>query len=164
MDKKILNITELEYASFPGVMPEELKKKFDAKLGDIGRRLGLSKLGANVTVIAPGKGKVAFPFHDHRVNDELFFILEGEGEVRIGDERRPVKKGDFIACPPGGKDAAHQLVNGSDTEELRYLALSSKHMPEIADYPDTGKFGILTETFRFVGRADQSLDYWEGEK
>ncbi|HEV7121542.1 MAG TPA: cupin domain-containing protein, partial [Candidatus Paceibacterota bacterium] len=88
--------------------------------------------------------------------------LEGEGELRMGEERTQVKKGDFIACPAGGKDVAHQVINTSDSE-LKYLAVSTKLSPEIADYPDTGKFGILTDDFRFVGRADQSLDYWEGE-
>jgi uncharacterized cupin superfamily protein len=51
---------------------------------------------------------------------------------------------------------------------LRYLAVSTKESPELVDYPDSGKFGILAERpgtgerFAFIGRADQSLDYWEG--
>jgi hypothetical protein len=45
--------------------------------------------------------------------------------------------------------------------------------PELVQYPDTGKFGLLAEypsvdggkpeTFRYVGRPDGSIDYWEGE-
>ena len=73
----------------------------------------------------------------------------------------------ITAVPAGGKDLAHQIVN-TGTEELRYLAVSTKESPELVDYPDSGKFGILAERpgtgerFAFIGRADQSLDYWEG--
>ena len=64
------------------------------------------------------------------------------------------------------------IVNTGE-EELRYLAVSTKMSPEIAEYPDSGKFGVLAElpseaggkpqAFRFVGREGQQLDYWEGE-
>jgi uncharacterized cupin superfamily protein len=161
MKKHILNISEVEHAGFPAPMPDSAKEKYGgATMGFIGTKIGAQKLGYNITTLPAGKR--AFPFHNHRVNEELFFILEGEGELRMGEERTQVKKGDFIACPAGGKDVAHQVINTSDSE-LKYLAVSTKLSPEIADYPDTGKFGILTDDFRFVGRADQSLDYWEGE-
>ncbi|MDB5237121.1 MAG: Cupin 2 conserved barrel domain protein [Parcubacteria group bacterium] len=129
-------------------------------MGFIGAKRGAQKLGSNITTLPAGKR--AFPFHNHRENEELFFILEGEGELRMGTERTAVKKGDFIVCPPGGREVAHQIINTSDSP-LQYLAISTKISPEIADYPDTGKFGILTNDFRYVGREDQSLDYWEGE-
>jgi hypothetical protein len=38
-------------------------------------------------------------------------VLEGEGEIRIGDAKHPIRKGDFIACPPGGPETAHQIIN-----------------------------------------------------
>jgi uncharacterized cupin superfamily protein len=97
------------------------------------------------------------------VNEEMFFILEGAGEVRIGDKTHPIKKGDFIAHPPGGPETAHQIVNTSE-KELRYLAVSTMQSPEIADYPDSKKFGVLrADGSRFLGRVDQSLNYWDGE-
>ncbi|MES2225322.1 MAG: cupin domain-containing protein [Patescibacteria group bacterium] len=143
-------------------MPQSVKERFEgATMGFIGPRIGAQKLGYNITVVPAGKR--AFPFHNHYANEEMFFILEGEGEIRLGSERFPVKKGDFIACPSGtGVEHAHQIINTS-TEELRYLAVSTKISPEIAEYPDTGKFGVLAENFRFVGRTENSLDYWEGE-
>ncbi len=71
-----------------------------------------------------------------------------------------------------GEEIAHQIVN-TGTIELRYLAVSTKLSPEIAEYPDSGKFGVLAEyppgpdgkpqTFRFVGREDLNVGYWEGE-
>ena len=47
-------------------------------------------------------GKRAFPFHNHQVNEEMFFVIAGSGEVRIGAEMFPIRKGDIIACPAGG--------------------------------------------------------------
>jgi uncharacterized cupin superfamily protein len=56
---------------------------------------------------------------------------------------------------------------------LRYLAVSTQKSPEIAEYPDTGRFGVLAEMAQqsnetarmliFVGREEQSLSYWEEE-
>ena len=56
-------------------------------------------------------GKVQCPFHNHHAEEEMFFILEGEGELRFGAERYPLRKNDIIACPPGGPDVAHQIIN-----------------------------------------------------
>jgi uncharacterized cupin superfamily protein len=158
--KPIININDVELKPNPFPPTKETKKPFGGKMGWIGPVIGAQKLGCNVTAVEPGKR--VFPFHTHRVNEEMFFILEGEGEVRIGPETYPVRKGDIIACPPGGTETAHQIIN-TGSEELRYLAVSTKEAVDLCHYPDTGKFGVLTDDFRFVGRADQSLDYWEGE-
>lgn len=159
--KHIINISELEFKNFPVPMPAHIKEKYEgASMGQAGMVLGSQKLGYNVTVVPAGKRAV--PFHNHHVNEEMFFVLEGEGEVRIGSQTLPIKKGDFICCPPGGPELAHQIVNTSQSE-LRYLAVSTKHYPEIADYPDSAKFGVLDKDFRFLGKPDQSLGYWDGE-
>jgi uncharacterized cupin superfamily protein len=161
MSPHILNISEVEHKPFPAPMPDEAKEKYgDSTMGFIGTRISAQKLGYNVTTLPPGKR--AFPLHNHRVNEEMFFVLEGTGEIQIGTERHPIKQGDFIACPPGGAELAHQIINTSDTE-LKYLAVSTKMSPEIAEYPNTGKFGVLTDDFRFIGRKEDSLEYWDGE-
>lgn len=160
MERPTVHESELEYQGFPGGVPDFAKETFGGTIGQIGMRLGAQKIGANITRVPSGKR--AFPFHSHRVNEELFFILEGSGELRLGKERHPVREGDFILCPPGGPETAHQLIN-TGPGELRYLAISSKLSPEIAEYPDSGKFGVLAENFRFLGRAGESLGYWEGE-
>ncbi len=117
-------------------------------------------------------GKRAFPFHSHRVNEEMFFVLEGEGELRIGEQRFPIRPGDAIACPTGGSESAHQIVNTS-ASDLKFLAVSTRLSPDIAEYPDSKKFGVLADFgpdpsgqprgLRFLGRPDGSLDYWDGE-
>lgn len=171
MNRPILNIAEVELQPRPAAFAATgaAAERFDARMGFIGARLGAQKLGYNVTAVPPGKR--AFPFHNHRVNEEMFFVLEGTGEIRIGDAVYPIRPGDLIACPPGGRETAHQIVN-TGAAELKYLAVSTKLSPEIAEYPDSGKFGILAEfpsdsgkpqTFRFVGRESISVNYWDGE-
>jgi uncharacterized cupin superfamily protein len=163
MNKPILNLDEVEFE------PWRHGEKYEARLGQIAQRIGARKLGYGLTVLPPGK--CAFPHHSHRVNEEMFFVLEGTGELRVGDARHPIRAGDVIACPPGGPRTAHQILNTGDSE-LRYLAVSTMQYPEIVDYPDSGKFGVRAivddgdgkpRMFRYNGRAEASLDYWDGE-
>jgi len=172
MPHPILNLADVDLqprpAAFAATGPAA--ERYDARMGQIAPRVGAQKLGYNLTAVPPGKR--AFPFHNHRVNEEMFFVVEGTGEIRIGGALHPIKPGDVIACPPGDRETAHQIVN-TGTIELRYLAISTKLSPELAEYPDSGKFGVLAElpadadgkprTFRFIGRENLTVGYWEGE-
>lgn len=166
MSAPIINIADARYLDLADVsrqygsaLPAE---RYGGRMAPLGRVVGAQKLGYNVCVIAPGRR--AFPFHCHRANEEMFFVLEGRGEVRIGAERHPVRPGDVIACPAGGPQTAHQLVN-TGTEELKVLAVSTMITPELCHYPDSGKFGLLDREsgFAHIGRAVDGRDYWEGE-
>jgi mannose-6-phosphate isomerase-like protein (cupin superfamily) len=55
--------------------------------------------------------------HYHVRTEEIYYILEGTGEMRIADEVRPVEPGDAIAIQPG---AIHQIRNTGD-RELKFL-------------------------------------------
>lgn len=138
--------------------------RFGGRIGAIAPTIGARKLGYNLTVVDPGKA--AFPKHSHRVNEEMFFILEGQGELRLGDAMHPVRAGDVIACPAGGADTAHQLFNTGEGE-LKYLAVSTMEYPEVCEYPDSGKYmvrtGFAPDDFHAIGRSADSLDYWDGE-
>jgi uncharacterized cupin superfamily protein len=172
MKRPILNIADVELQPRPAALSATgaAAERFDARMGFIGPQLGAEKLGYNITAVPPGKR--AFPFHNHRVNEEMFFVVAGSGEVRIGATSYPIRTGDIIACPAGGKETAHQIIN-TGTTELRYLGVSTKLSPDIAEYPDSGKFGVLAEyppdkngkpqKFSFVGRENLNVNYWEGE-
>lgn len=46
--------------------------------------------------------------HHHPITEEIYYILEGSGWMRIGVDERPVGPGDAIAIPPG---CTHQITN-----------------------------------------------------
>jgi uncharacterized cupin superfamily protein len=167
----ILNIADVELQPRPPAFAAtgDAAERFDARMGVVGARIGAKLLGYNVTAVPPGKR--AFPLHNHMVNEEMFFILEGSGELRLGDAKHAVRAGDIIACPPGGPETAHQLVNTGEGE-LKYLAISTALSPEVCQYPDSDKFAVSVYgdsgkpgdwRFRHVGRAGDAHGYWEGE-
>jgi mannose-6-phosphate isomerase-like protein (cupin superfamily) len=41
--------------------------------------------------------------HYHVVTEEIYFLLEGEGELELDGERRDVSPGDAILIPPGAR-------------------------------------------------------------
>jgi uncharacterized cupin superfamily protein len=144
--------------------------RFEFEVGWVGNALGSRKLGFNVTVIPPGKS--AWPFHAHHANEEMFFVLEGRGSIRIGESSHKIRAGDFISLPPG-RESAHQIVNDSNAP-LRYLAVSTMEAPDVAEYPDSGKIGVFAvtppgrppskEDVRHFIRIVDGVDYWDGEK
>jgi uncharacterized cupin superfamily protein len=172
MPARILDIDDLELQPRPPAYAPTgaAAERFDARVAFMGPLLGAKKLGYNITAIAPGKR--AYPFHNHHINEEMFFVLSGSGEIRIGSETFLIKQGNVIACPCGGPETAHQIIN-TGTEELRYLGVSTRLSPDVAEYPDTGRFGVLAEMapnpdgtprmLMFLGRESESLKYWEGE-
>jgi len=142
-------------------------KSFQARVGRIAPMLGLTGLGCSLTVVPPGKR--AYPFHRHHVFNELFYVLSGNGEVRLDERTLAIRAGDLIANPAGAE--AHQIVN-TGREELRYLAISDIDSVDVIDYPDSGKMGVAagvknadlsTATYKAFGRVTPA-DYFDGEE
>jgi uncharacterized cupin superfamily protein len=143
--------------------------RFASRHFRIAPALGARKLGYNVTEVPPGR--TAFPYHFHHVNEELFLILEGQGTLRWPGGTHPLRAGDLICCPPG-PEGAHQILN-TGSIALRYLAISTMEDPEVAEYPDSGKYGVLagrapggriedSALWVFAFKKD-GVDYWAGE-
>jgi mannose-6-phosphate isomerase-like protein (cupin superfamily) len=55
--------------------------------------------------------------HRHLKTEEIYYILEGRGSMRIDDETRAVGPGDAIAIPPG---TLHQITNTGGSQ-LKFL-------------------------------------------
>jgi len=145
---------------------------FAAKLGRVGPLIGARKLGCQLHIVPTGRK--AFPRHAHHANEEMFFILSGDGTYRAGAESFPIRANDVIAAPAGDGETAHQIIN-TGGGELRYLAFSTRNDPDVVEYPDSGKFavasmiaddkGLLGARVRFIGRMEgQSLGYFDGEE
>ena len=145
---------------------ENSHESFGAKYANISQKIGAEKLGYNITIISPGKK--SWPFHNHHVSEEMFFILEGKGILRFGDEKYKIKKNDIISCPVGDRSKAHQFINDSE-DELKYIALSTKEDHDICEYPDSDK--VLSKSSKNgksilwnMSKSEESYEYFEGEK
>jgi uncharacterized cupin superfamily protein len=158
INDRVINIDELKLESFKHAC------KFETSGVRVGPLLGAKDLGYSYDVVPPGK--TGCPFHSHRAEEEMFFIVRGTGLLRYGSETRPIRAGDFICCPTGGPDTAHQIINDSQ-EELAYISVSTMMPAEICEYPDSGKIGAFggegAHRVRHLTRPEQALDYWDGE-
>jgi uncharacterized cupin superfamily protein len=158
--RDIINLDELETHSLSA------GSRFALQLADINRPLGLNNLGAMLHIVQPGK--TAWPYHRHHGKDEMFLILEGEGELRVGDRRLPLRAGDCIGAPAGGD--AHQIIN-SGPHVLRYIAFANRPQGDVIEYPDSGKIAVKAargydhspgRVLDIEGRLTPA-DYWDGE-
>lgn len=122
-------------------------------------REGKRKIGIAVEVVPPGKQTC--PFHYHMVEEEHIIGLEGEATLRLGDERYPIKAGDYVGFPAGQR-AGHCIVNDSD-KPFKFMIVGDNSPNEVCVYPDSGKIMISNLTRRIVPDGE-NLDYWQGEK
>ena len=59
--------------------------------------------------------------HRHRTTEEIYYIVQGEGRMMLGDDCLRVNSGDTISIPPG---TAHCIEN-TGTGALRILCACS---------------------------------------
>ncbi len=159
MSKPFVNLDEVQFDDV------EDNGYYTSKRARFSAAIGARRLGYNLTELPPGKAQC--PFHSHRAEEEMFLILEGEGELRFGDRRFSIRKHDVIACPTGGPETAHQIINTGGTT-LRYLALSNLAETEVCEYPDSRKVGVYTgepaqSPLRGMFRAEASVEYYDRE-
>ena len=63
--------------------------------------------------LAPGQ---ATERHYHAESEEIYYVVEGSGEMELDGDRRPITVGDAVLIPPG---AWHQIT--AVGERLRFL-------------------------------------------
>jgi uncharacterized cupin superfamily protein len=126
------------------------------KIRPIGSALGAETTGMRHVRIAPGAHGT--PHHCHGAEEELFVVLGGTGEVRLGEDRHPVARGSVVARPPG-TGVAHSFIAGEDGLEL--LGWGTREPNDIAYYPDSGK--VFLCGVGVIGRLEPA-DYWDGEE
>jgi uncharacterized cupin superfamily protein len=154
IDSRVINLDALRLEHF------EQGTGFASDSVRIGPLLGARDLGYSYDVVPAGKRSC--PFHSHRAEEEMFFIVRGSGTLRYGSETRRIRAGDVICCPTGGADTAHQIVNDSDAE-LAYLSISTRMAAEVCEYPDSGKVGAYGGELRHMTQRHHHVDYWTGE-
>ena len=83
--------------------------------------------------------------------------------MRTPEGERELVEGD-VACFPRGATGAHQVRNTTD-EPVRILMISTLIVPEILEYPDSGKLDTLSAKGEriLLTRDAEPAKYWDGE-
>lgn len=158
-----INIDEMEWQ-------ESNQENFHHFRKSLGTKAGGKMLGASLYKLLPGKK--AFPFHFHHANEEAIFVISGNGTLRINTQEILIKPNDYIALPRGSEHA-HQMINTSNIP-LEYLCISTMIEPEVMEYPDSNKLGVMTcsapggekkpQSFKAFYRKDDDVSYYDNEK
>ena len=154
INSRVINIDELKLEHF------EKGGKFESNAVRIGTLIGAKDLGYSYDIVPAGKRSC--PFHSHRGEEEMFFIVSGSGTLRYGSETKKIRAGDVICCPTGGPETAHQIINDSDAD-LAYLSVSTMMPAEVCEYPDSKKIGAYGGELRHLTRVEHDIDYWTDE-
>ena len=109
-------------------------------------------LGGSIWEFQPGEPE--FVYHFHHGSDELLVVLRGEPKVRLHDGERILREGDVVPLPRGPEGG--RAISNPGNSVVRILMLSSNADPDVAEYPETGKVGIITDgkTWEFFRRDD----------
>jgi mannose-6-phosphate isomerase-like protein (cupin superfamily) len=79
-----------------------------------------SAMSCAEATLVPG---ALFREHYHLLAEEMYYILQGTGEVFIQGETKRVKAGDVVLIPPGHR---HRILNpASAAKNLVFLAVST---------------------------------------
>ena len=81
----------------------------------------LDHLMVSMTILHPGKCTRG---HAHEGDEEeVYYFLDGEGEMQLGEERFSVKKGDIVLIP---KKKFHRVFN-TGSKDLVFLCVFEKY-------------------------------------
>ena len=129
--------------------------------GWVGARLGAELLGGSLYELEPGAR--LWPYHLHHANEEWLVVVRGTPTLRSPSGEQLLEEGD-VAVFPRGEAGAHQVSNRTDAP-IRVLMLSSTVVPDLVEYPDSGKVGARNVTGEriLMSRPGPVLDYWDGE-
>jgi oxalate decarboxylase/phosphoglucose isomerase-like protein (cupin superfamily) len=83
------------------------------------------KFSMGIVILEPGKGHT---LHNHPGVEEILYVISGEGEQLVRDERRRVYPGMMIHIPP---DIYHETIN-TGWEQMKILAVYAPPGPEAA--------------------------------
>ena len=133
--------------------------RFGGRVRRVGAHGGGSRVGVLIEELPPGRQSA--PLHWHTDEEEHVWLLAGRATLRLGDERHPMKAGDYV-CFPAGRAEGHCLVNEGE-ETCRYLVIGERSSNDVCVYPDSGKV-LVRATGRTIVSLTPTLDYWDGEK
>jgi uncharacterized cupin superfamily protein len=147
---------------------DDVEARFGGRSRPLGAAAGAKLTGLNLVSLPPGEEGA--PPHCHTVEEELFVILHGEGELELWPqpdskhqfpadptEALPVRAGHIVSRPPGTR-IPHSFRAGANG--LTYLAYGTRDPADVCWYPRSNKvffrgLGVITRL--------ELLDYLDGE-
>ena len=117
---------------------------------------GWGKLEVYFMILQPGKAN--FPYHYHTANDEMFYIISGEGTLKTPEGDKIVSEGDVVIMP-AHENGAHMVINNSDAP-LVYLDLKTAISPDVVMRPETDTFIVFAD--KMIAQAykkDSSVNF-----
>jgi quercetin dioxygenase-like cupin family protein len=116
-DKKpaavIRNIVETPWQQFPGHFGGALSKALVRP-----ETAGSKLVDYRISTYQP---MAYVEMHSHKVQEQVYHVLDGEGAMHIGDETRIVRRHDVIFIPPG---IPHSIVNNGLTD-LTFIVVTT---------------------------------------
>ena len=82
---------------------------------------GLRNVEIAMCIFSPGE---MAELHYHDVMEEIYFFIEGEGQIELNDSWHKVKAEDSVPIPVKTK---HRVHNTSKDKPLRFLSVNSPH-------------------------------------
>ncbi len=153
-DPRIVNVSDLPWT------PWSSGERIAVEIQDPARRLGSTHSGLRLYRLFPGKQ--ATRLHRHLLQEEIYWILKGNGTLRHGDREAPVKPGDFILYP-AGDPVPHTFIN-TGREPMEYLATGNRVPYEVCEYPEEGTVYVeaLNKTLRTeeVAGTREAMEAW----
>lgn len=133
----------------------EVQGRYAWHMHDLGRGAGSVTTGLRHDVLQ--EGQWTCPPHWHTLEEELFVVLDGQGEVELGTTRHPLRAGSIVARPPGSGEE-HALIGGPGG--MTYLAYGFRRPGDVCFYPRTNKVNLGGGAlFRIT-----PVDYYDGEE
>jgi uncharacterized cupin superfamily protein len=131
------------------------------KVRDLGRRAGSQRTGLRLAEVLPGK--LNAPPHCHSAEEEIFVVLDGEGDLllweREGVAEHAIRAGSVVTRP-AGTGVAHAFRAGD--AGLTVLMYGTRDPNDICYYPRSGKVSFTG--LGVIARLGEPLDYWESEE
>ena len=139
----------------------EEREGWRSKAALVGARLNAELIGGGMYELEPGN--TLWPYHTHHANEEWLLVVHGRPTLRSSEGEQELAEGDVV-CFRRGKDGFQQVSNRTDSA-VRVLMISTLIVPEIVEYPDSGKIGARSVAGEriMLARPGPTLDYWDGE-
>ena len=125
-----------------------------------GREAGSDRTGIRHAEVFPGK--LNAPPHCHSAEEEIFVVLEGDGDLLLWEDggvaEHPVRAGSVVVRL-AGTGVAHAFRAGGDGMTL--LMYGTRDPREVVYYPRSGK--VYFVGLGLITRVGEQVDYWEDE-